>query len=197
MSTPHEGIVFNQYLQIPDEPGRISIHGRLSSMMDAEELSRFFVENPYLQEFQPFTRELKGIEGARLDIQKALIHMGENESMQYRIIAAPFAEPGPIIGTATLYGHNPRTKISTAKAGIYLDSKHQGQGVAARATEAVIGYAKDVWNLHFLELEIAEGNIASEGLAQKLGAVLDTMSTPSSVISGDHTHTLRTWRVEL
>ncbi|MET1033018.1 MAG: GNAT family N-acetyltransferase [Candidatus Saccharimonadales bacterium] len=188
---------FEQFLEVPSVSGKPDIHLRLSSMDDAEELNRFFAENPYLQEYQPFTREIADIDGARKNIASALMMMSEDEWMQYRIIEGHIEERGPICGTVTLYDHKPGTRVSTATAGVYIGENYQGRGYASRANRTVIEYAQNAWGLHTVHFEIADGNTASETLATRLGATLMPHASVQEMASGDRLLRMRTWSKEL
>lgn len=188
---------FEQFLEVPGIPGKSDIHMRLSSMADAEELDRFFAENRYLREHQPFTREINGIEGTRKNIASALMMMSEDEWMQYRIIEGKPGEQGPICGTVTLYDHKPGTLVSTAYAGVYVGERYQGHGYASRANRTVWEYARAVWGLHAIYLEIAESNKASETLAARLGATPMPHAPIRKLASGDRLLHMRTWSKDL
>lgn len=188
---------FEQFLEVPHIPGKPDIHLRLSSMDDAEELNRFFAENSYLQEYQPFTREINDIDSARKNIASALMMMSEDEWMQYRIIEGKVGEEGSICGTVTLYDHNPGTLVSTATAGVYIGEAYQGQGYASRANRTALEYAQAAWGLHAINFEIADGNSASEILATRLGATLMPHASVREMASGDRQLRMRMWAKEL
>lgn len=187
---------FEPFLEVPSVPGKPDVHARLTSLGDIDEMDAFFAQNPYLHEFQPFTRGINSLEDTRRNVTDALRGMVVNEWIQYRIIEGVFGEPGPIRGTVTLYGHNPDTLVSTAGVGFYVAEKHQGQGHASRTTSTVLEYAQEVWGLHTAYFEIADANKASERVAERLGASLLPLAPIASIPSGDRMLNIRTWSID-
>lgn len=189
---------FEPYLAIPSVAGRPEIHARLTSRDDVAEMDAFFAQNPYLHEFQAFTRNIKGPEDVRRNVEDALCHMSIDEWMQYRIIegAVAVGEPGRILGTVTLYGHNPGTVVATTGVGFYVAEEHQGQGHVTRATNTVLEYAQDVWGLHTAYFEIADDNKASERVAERLGATLLPLAPTTLIPSEERMLNMRMWSKE-
>lgn len=195
MSTPELNFPnsFDTFLAVPSVVGKPEIHARLTSLRDIDEMDMFFAQNPYLREFQPFTRDINSPEDTRRNVTDALRNMAADEWMQYRIIEGVVGEPGPIRGTVTLYDHNPDTLVSTAGVGFYVAQEHQRLGHASRATSTVLEYAQEIWGLHSVYFEIAEDNKASERVAERLGATLLPLAPTRLIPSGDRLLNMRTW----
>ncbi|MEI6735180.1 MAG: GNAT family N-acetyltransferase [Comamonadaceae bacterium] len=94
-----------------------------------------------------------------------------------------FSEDGTeLLGGAGLNQINKQHAI--CNLGYWVRSSSQRQHVASRCVQALARYAFDSLALHRLEIVVAVGNMPSEGVARKAGALLECIARNRLLIRG-------------
>lgn len=155
---------------------------------DADALFELVDANPYLQEYQQWTRNYTP-ELAREGVARALGLMELGEWMQYRLMRQD-RHATLMIGTITL--HEIDRDAHTAALGYYIAEQEQGKGLASRASRLVLERARDQYDLQQILLRIEAGNLPSEYVARKLGAELT-----DKVHMDDEQVERRIWEIKL
>ncbi len=65
--------------------------------------------------------------------------------------------------------HNFSMQNQSVAIGYWLGKKYQHQGLAIRATEALVEYAFSQWDIHRIEIRCATENYGSQRIPEKLG----------------------------
>ena len=76
---------------------------------------------------------------------------------------------GKIVGKVSINSINVANK--TAQIGYMLDEKYEGRGIMTRAVKAMIDIALFEYDLHKVEIWVAEGNNKSRAIPERLGFV--------------------------
>jgi len=114
------------------------------------------------------------------------------DMMQYWLMGADRQDASfHLAGRVTLYEH----KGTEAYIGYHVGVTDCRRGFATTASQRIVEHARGMWGINTVLLAIAEGNVASQGVARKLGA-LPTECFKNSASRGQ-VYTRRVWRWEL
>ncbi|MGF7229178.1 MAG: GNAT family N-acetyltransferase [Candidatus Saccharibacteria bacterium] len=180
-----------EYAPVIPVPHVDELELRLIDPGDAPMLHDFVRENQaHLQDFQSQVARLgEAPERAVAAVQYSIAALATGRFLQYRVMHAE-----EMAGTVTLFDRN----TTAAKVGYYIGKNFIGQGFAPRAARALIEYAKqpDVWGLTQVDLQIADSNVPSHHVAQRLGAQ-PTMSYGSEETANGTRRALRVWEMHI
>lgn len=179
-------------------PERIEIVGRddcfLESVKldDAEDTFAMLQANPSIARYQYWIHSTTS-EQIRQSVQDRLLSMALGQSAQYRLRADDEPHFGGMVGTLTAYDYDP--VAHEAKIGYYQSESSRGKGRVHDAVGALIGLLKEQWDLRFVSFDIEDGNLPSQRVAEKLGAV--RTNEFKDYVSSDGMIANRTWRLSV
>lgn len=182
-----EGLTATMF-QTPERipTGQPGIYLRLARAEDAPEMYKVVNSNQqYFEEYLEWTKNYTIQKAASIE-QEAQAKIEAGTMLRYRIINE--ATTG-IIGEVSLYDKDAETE--TAKGGYMLTEAAQGHGYATAALGSLLEYGFANWGLKAVTFEIAEGNVQSEAVVERFGAV------PSSdlVLDDPEQRYYRTWTI--
>jgi RimJ/RimL family protein N-acetyltransferase len=184
MSSSHEQAIVH-YAPVLEVPGTPAAHLRLSDMGDASQIFEIVNANRAFLDPQHWTRSIRTLGDAEDHLQYGLERHKDNTIMQYRIIQGQPEEStnGPIIGTITVYQHD---KIEhSAYFGYWVTEAVARQGIAFRATQRTLAYAKEVLGIRTVKAQIDIANQTSERFAVKLGCIIAGAPVPHHVVASN------------
>jgi ribosomal-protein-serine acetyltransferase len=142
---------------------RTGCHLRLFEESDAEELECVIAANrAYLARWLDWANETGGAEAWLEFIRRTREKVGANDGFVAAII-----DGDAIVGWVG-FDHVDWSARSTS-IGYWLAQDRQGRGIMTEAVAALTAYAFDVWELDRVEIRVAEGNLRSAAIAQRLG----------------------------
>lgn len=156
---------------IPDYPKRMAVQGRediylrLSSLQDIDELYTVVETNrEHLQVYQGWAKTMS-YSDAKQAVASRISGIEAGNSIQFRIAET---ESDKLIGTITIFDFDLNRR--SIKIGVWLTKEAEGKGYAYDSMQTVIECAFQQWNIAEIILRIADENIRSKRLAEKLGA---------------------------
>ncbi len=159
------------YAPILEVPGTPDVHLRAAHPNDTKAMFELIEENrAYLEPYQTWTRAVRTLTRAQRYTNAVAERHADNSWMQYYLIEGQPDENGPMAGAFTIYNHIPEER--EACVGYWVAEKIAGQGVATRAASRVLDYGSERLGIEWVGAHIAQGNYASERLAQKIGFTL-------------------------
>ena len=130
---------------------------------DSEEIFQFINRSrTYLREWLGWVDTTMSVQGIREYEQMMFEKFSKNEALSTAIIYK-----GEFVGKITINSINWATK--KAEIGYYLDEKFQGSGIMTRATKGMLDIAFTEYNLEKVEIHVAEGNVKSRHIPERLG----------------------------
>jgi RimJ/RimL family protein N-acetyltransferase len=166
--------------------GRNNIYLRLINRDDVPELYEVMKNNRKHLEQHLQTGDLS-TEGIEKAVDWMIRSIKKGSHLQYRIIVGE-----KIIGSALLYDID--RKKGTAKAGIWVEKKSEGEGYAGDAMKRLIDYSFDKIRLEKVIFDIDPDNKRSEKLVERLGGNLASNILTEKLESG-RDFTYRTWEI--
>jgi len=159
------------------------MHLSLTRAEDSIRLYRLVKANPYLHQFEPWTRDFD-LRDALLLTNRTATDTLRGDTLEYSILeglSATATPRDPIQGIVRLYSRDDETR--SAWVGYLLDERAQGKHFARRAVHATVKYAQESWGIGEVHAEIAQANERSQHLIAKLaetiGAGLELSDCPS------------------
>lgn len=168
--------------------GRDDVNLRLINIDDVPELYDVMIHNRKHLERHLQTGDLT-IKGVEDGVKWMLKHIDNGTYLQYRIIVGD-----KIIGSALLYDID--MEKGTAKTGIWVDKKSEGQGYASSAMKRLMDYGFEELRLKKIVFDIDPSNEKSEKLAQRLGARLSKDEVLSETFDNGRKFTYRVWEAK-
>lgn len=176
------------FLEVPARPG---IRLRKTAAYDSFALLRLVDENRDYLEPQTWTHTVKTVADAHNHVHKKIAEMDQGTGMQYRVLEGSGTDFPRMVGTVTLHSYKPEER--EAFLGYWLAEEAAGKGYASNASRRLVQYAKEVWDLDHINMEIAPTNDNSERLALALGAELTDRSRLETPHNGQPPRIVRTW----
>lgn len=169
-------------------PGHEDVYLRLMKLEDADEFFRALsAGGPNLDRYQYWDRGFS-LEAVRAEVERSVDEIAQGRMLRYEIVNQANEA---IIGETSFYDHDPAT--NTAYFGYLVVSDFEGKGIVHAATEQLIGYGSERWQLKRILMEIEQGNERSEHLADKLGA--KPTDEVKQVNGGGKIRDMRLWEV--
>lgn len=93
---------------------------------------------------------------------------------------------GQLLGGIGIHGIDPQHRYGAL--GYWIRRSHQWRGIATQASRAAASYAFETLRLERVEIVVAEGNLASRRVAEKLGATYEGLARNRLRIAGRRHH---------
>ncbi|WP_332647504.1 GNAT family N-acetyltransferase [Lysinibacillus sp. 54212] len=100
-------------------------------------------------------------------VTRNFIDMNLKKYANYEALDTAIVYQGKIVGKIGLNSINYANK--TTYIGYMLDEAYQGKGIMTRATKAMVTLAFEEYDLHKVEIHVAEGNLKSRAIPERLG----------------------------
>ncbi|MEO4053728.1 GNAT family protein [Solibacillus sp. CAU 1738] len=138
---------------------------RLVTQHDAEGIFEMIDRSRnYLREWLGWLDYSTEVSGTKQNIDMNLRKFAEGTALDTAIVYQ-----GKIVGKIGFNSINPANK--TAFIGYMLDERYQGHGIMTRATKAMLAIAFDYYHLQKVEIHVAEGNVKSRAIPERLGFI--------------------------
>jgi len=116
----------------------------------------------YLKEWLPWLDHIKSSNDTKTFIGTAIKEFSKGGAPNFAIIHC-----GNICGVAGFHKVDKQHGIGTI--GYWLAQKYTGQGIITIATEELLNFGFDGFNLNKIEIRCAEGNVKSRAIPERLG----------------------------